>query len=186
MPDSPTRALPARGAVGDVAGASPRAAASLRSPGAVQRILAGRVSPACATRCQAAARGCLVRKRVLVVRGLPKRGPPLHQRDRERAIIPEELSQRLMHYQRVGVRWLFAAWARGGGILADDPGLGKTVQVRLADSPCGTPCSFDLTACGSSWQTIALLLSLVDARKAARILLVVPPNNVGIWELEFR
>ena len=35
----------------------------------------------------------------------------------------------LMSHQLSGVRWLFAAFGRGGGLLTDEPGLGKTLQV---------------------------------------------------------
>ena len=45
------------------------------------------------------------------------------------ARIRPSLLRRLKRHQVHGVRWLFGAWCRGGGILADDPGLGKTLQV---------------------------------------------------------
>ena len=37
--------------------------------------------------------------------------------------------QVLKPHQVEGVEWLFKAIHAGGGILADDPGLGKTLQV---------------------------------------------------------
>ena len=66
---------------------------------------------------QAAWRGAACRLGLLVTGG---RG----------AQIAPALRRELLPHQRVGVRWLYAAAARGGGILGDDPGLGKTLQER--------------------------------------------------------
>ena len=38
-------------------------------------------------------------------------------------------SQVLQAHQKEGVRWVFGAHERGGGILTDEPGLGKTLQI---------------------------------------------------------
>ena len=62
----------------------------------------------------------------------------------------------LMAHQLEGVRWLFAAFGRGGGLLTDELGLGKTLQV------------------------IALVEALVRAGRATRILAVAPAN---LWVL---
>ena len=56
-----------------------------------------------------------------------------------------------------GVHWLFAAVHGGGGILADDPGLGKTLQL------------------------IALLEALVSAGLEHRVLIVTPSNLLANW-----
>ena len=37
--------------------------------------------------------------------------------------------QVLKPYQVEGVKWLASAMVRGGGLLTDEPGLGKTLQV---------------------------------------------------------
>ena len=58
--------------------------------------------------------------RVILRRG----GPSVELRPRTFA--------QLQDHQRAGVRWLVGAVGRGGGILGDDPGLGKTLQVLLA------------------------------------------------------
>ena len=57
-----------------------------------------------------------------------------------------------MPHQLDGVRWLFAAFGRGGGLLADEPGLGKTLQV------------------------IVLLEALVRTGRVARVLIAAPAN----------
>ena len=61
-------------------------------------------------------------------------------------------SQVLMTHQLSGVRWLFAAFGRGGGLLTDEPGLGKTLQV------------------------IVLLEALVRAGRVTRALIAAPAN----------
>lgn len=60
--------------------------------------------------------------------------------------------QVLMAHQLEGARWLFGAFWRGGGLLADEPGLGKTLQV------------------------ITLVEALVRARAIARVLVAAPAN----------
>ena len=60
--------------------------------------------------------------------------------------------QILRPHQVEGVRWLFGAFGRGGGLLTDEPGLGKTLQL------------------------IALLEALIRARALARVLVVAPAN----------
>ena len=117
-PATMTPASPTPGAVGDVVGASPRAAAALRSPGAARRVLEVRVSEARAVRCQSVARGCALRKRLLVATGLSPRGRT--RATSVGALIPTALSRRLLSHQRTGVRWLFRRWAYAQGILADE------------------------------------------------------------------
>eukprot|EP00325_Prymnesiales_sp_UTEX-LB-985_P007814 CAMPEP_0174697536 /NCGR_PEP_ID=MMETSP1094-20130205/3369_1 /TAXON_ID=156173 /ORGANISM="Chrysochromulina brevifilum, Strain UTEX LB 985" /LENGTH=200 /DNA_ID=CAMNT_0015894531 /DNA_START=107 /DNA_END=709 /DNA_ORIENTATION=+ len=51
-----------------------------------------------------------------------------------------------------GVRWLFGAFGRGGGLLTDEPGLGKTLQI------------------------ITVLEALVRARAVLRVLVLAPAN----------
>ncbi|EGB04055.1 hypothetical protein AURANDRAFT_17706, partial [Aureococcus anophagefferens] len=45
--------------------------------------------------------------------------------------VPAELSARLADYQREGVRWMLEKLSGPSGacVLADEPGLGKTVQA---------------------------------------------------------
>ena len=64
--------------------------------------------------------------------------------------------------QTEGVQWLFGVIAGGGGILADDPGMGKTLQV------------------------ITLLEALVSAGLARRILVVTPSNLLSNWHAVLR
>ena len=45
------------------------------------------------------------------------------------ALIADCLAGKLQPHQLLGVRWLYKAATRDGGILADDPGLGKTLQA---------------------------------------------------------
>ena len=63
----------------------------------------------------------------------------------------------LKPHQVVGVNWLFGAVHDGGGILADDPGLGKTLQM------------------------IMVLEALIRAQHARRILIVAPANLLANW-----
>ena len=58
----------------------------------------------------------------------------------------------LMAHQLSGVRWLFGAFGRGGGLLTDEPGLGKTLQV------------------------IVLLEALIRAGRVTRALIAAPAN----------
>ena len=102
-------------------------------------------------RLQALWRGHRVRQRVL--RG----GKPCC-----RALIADCLIGKLQTHQLLGVRWLYAAATRAGGILADDPGLGKTLQA------------------------IAAIDALIASGRARRVLVVAPANLVANWRLEFR
>ena len=65
-------------------------------------------------------------------------------------------------HQRAGIRWLYKALQRGGGILGDDPGLGKTLQV------------------------IGLLSAVVRRGLATRVLVVVPAHLLKNWGVEFK
>ena len=113
---------------------------------------------AAAERIERAWRGAYVRLRVLAAGagGL--------------AWLRAEQSRVLQPHQRVGVRWLFERLAsprpRGvGAILADDPGLGKTLQ------------------------SIAVITALVRGGATAppaRVLVVAPANNVSGWRAEFK
>ena len=49
-------------------------------------------------------------------------------------------AQIMQPHQRDGVRWLAAAFSRGGGVLADEPGLGKTLQLIVLCQACCQPC----------------------------------------------
>ena len=73
------------------------------------------------------------------------------------------LSARLAGYQREGVRWMLEKLSGPSGacVLADEPGLGKTVQA------------------------IATIAALADCDLARRILVLAPANVVGVWEAEF-
>ena len=72
------------------------------------------------------------------------------------------LPQVLKPYQVEGVRWLYEAVHRGGGLLADDPGLGKTLQV------------------------ITVLEALVHVRQVSRVLIATPANLLSNWDAELR
>ena len=64
----------------------------------------------------------------------------------------------LKPHQVEGVRWLFAAIHRGGGLLADDPGLGKTLQV------------------------ITVVEALIRSDVFRRVLIVMPANLLANWD----
>lgn len=68
------------------------------------------------------------------------------------------LAQVLKPHQLEGVRWLFKAVHGGGGLLADDPGLGKTLQV------------------------ISVIEALIKAGQASRVLIVMPANLLANWD----
>ena len=74
---------------------------------------------------------------------------------------PKMLLARLAAYQREGVRWMLEKLSGPSDacVLADEPGLGKTVQA------------------------IATIVALADCDLARRIL--VPANVVGVWKAEF-
>ena len=61
-------------------------------------------------------------------------------------------AQLLMPHQATGVKWLLDAVDRGGGLLTDEPGLGKTLQA------------------------VTLIEALIASRRVARVLIVVPAN----------
>ncbi|MEG0275089.1 MAG: SNF2-related protein, partial [Longicatena sp.] len=67
--------------------------------------------------------------------------------------VPESLKGILRNYQKVGFRWLKTMAAYGfGGILADDMGIGKTIQVitLLEDEKIQHPKTLSLVVCPSS------------------------------------
>jgi len=73
------------------------------------------------------------------------------------AELERKVSKVLHPHQRSGVRWLFKAHFRGGGILGDEPGLGKTLQA------------------------VALVDALVSAKLVSRVLLVVTAEMGLTW-----
>ncbi len=77
------------------------------------------------------------------------------------AIVPKSFQATLRPYQKDGFTWLnYMNKLHFGACLADDMGLGKTVQV------------------------LAFLEKLRNARKNARVLLVVPASLLGNWQRE--
>ena len=77
----------------------------------------------------------------------------------EHAWLRAAHSGALHSHQRDGIRWLYRR-SGCGGILGDDPGLGKSLQA------------------------IALVHALVAARQVRRVLVVAPANLVKNWQLE--
>lgn len=74
--------------------------------------------------------------------------------------VPKEMKSILRNYQKVGFRWLKTMAEYGfGGILADDMGIGKTIQMitLLEDEKARHPNSISLVICPSSlilnWQS---------------------------------
>lgn len=74
--------------------------------------------------------------------------------------VPDSLKSILRNYQKVGFRWLKTMAEYGfGGILADDMGIGKTIQIitLLEDEKARHPESISLVVCPSSlilnWQS---------------------------------
>lgn len=77
------------------------------------------------------------------------------------AVLPKSFHAQLRPYQKTGYTWLRYMDELGfGACLADDMGLGKTVQV------------------------LAYLEKLRNAKKEARVLLIVPASLLGNWEKE--
>ncbi|KAK9393461.1 DNA excision repair protein ERCC-6-like [Crotalus adamanteus] len=78
-------------------------------------------------------------------------------------MLYEELHNKLFHYQREGVAFLYKLYRDGrkGGILADDMGLGKTIQ------------------------TIAFLSGMFYAKLIGSVLLVLPTTLLNNWVKEF-
>ena len=119
-PKTPPRSGPQPPGSGS-GGSPPSKRVRMSSP----QVLAARIGPpdrdkdAAATAFQALARRWLVRRRYVRSRG----------HARQSVLLRPSVSAVLQPHQRVGVRWLHGAFCRGGGILADDPGLGKTIQV---------------------------------------------------------
>ncbi|KAL1519408.1 hypothetical protein AB1Y20_022932 [Prymnesium parvum] len=78
------------------------------------------------------------------------------------AELTPKVSALLQPHQRAGVRWLFRAHYRGGGILGDEPGLGKTLQA------------------------VASVEALVTAQLVSHVLIVVTAEMVANWAVEFK
>ncbi|KOO53871.1 DNA repair and recombination protein [Chrysochromulina tobinii] len=107
------------------------------------------------------------------VEGAARAPPPVRSgRQGECDEVPEQRLVAGTHSARIcaplwkpmqieGVRWLYAAVHGGGGILADEPGLGKTLQV------------------------IAALEALVASGHVRRVLVVTPSNLLANWYAEF-
>lgn len=108
------------------------------------------------------ARVRLIKRLQALVRGFIVRRYLLAGSPGQWAWLRASLGARLQPHQVTGVRWLYAALARGGGILGDEPGLGKTVQA------------------------IAVAESMIASRQATRVLIVAPANLVKNWASEVR
>lgn len=74
--------------------------------------------------------------------------------------MTNESYSRLYDFQVRGVEWLWGLWSYGlgGGVLGDDMGMGKTVQI----------CSF----IGTMWTSKII----------GKVLLVVPASLISVWE----
>ena len=139
---------------------SPRLQAALQAPDTPRRVLSVRFPPAecgeAAAVCQRCWQERCRRRSLLVGRG---------QRPGEaarRATVCGAIRSVLYPHQLAGIRWLFKAFCSGGGILADDPGLGKTLQI------------------------IGVLEALTRARLASSVLVVVPASLIKNWEVEIK
>lgn len=66
--------------------------------------------------------------------------------------IPEKMKKILRNYQKEGYRWLKTMASFGfGGILADDMGIGKTIQIiALFEDACNDPSKKSLVVCPAS------------------------------------
>ncbi|KAL1526554.1 hypothetical protein AB1Y20_015262 [Prymnesium parvum] len=78
------------------------------------------------------------------------------------AMLQPAVSAALQPHQRTGARWLFRAHYAGGGILGDEPGLGKTLQA------------------------LATVEALVRAKLISRVLIVVTAEMVASWAGEIK
>eukprot|EP00949_MAST-11_sp_MAST-11-sp1_P002646 g2646.t1 len=77
--------------------------------------------------------------------------------------LPLPLSKLLHPHQQEGVQWMYGLFQKGtGGILADDMGMGKTLQV------------------------IALVRGLQMQRETRKILIICPVAVLAHWRAEFK
>mmetsp|Transcript_18855 Transcript_18855/g.28378 ORF Transcript_18855/g.28378 Transcript_18855/m.28378 type:complete len:134 (+) Transcript_18855:445-846(+) len=79
-----------------------------------------------------------------------------------RALERASLHKRMHRHQHAGVAWLFQAHLQGGGILGDEPGLGKTFQV------------------------VVLVDALISASLVQRALIVAPAEMETMWAAQFK
>ena len=98
-------------------------------------------------------RGHAVRR--LLLRAGPDDGAP-------RALVSSQLWERMQPHQRRGLGFLFERHHRGGAILADEPGLGKTLQA------------------------LALVDKLVQGGLPGCVLIVAPAEMLATWAREFK
>ena len=77
--------------------------------------------------------------------------------------IPHHVEERLFDHQRVGLQWLLNLYKiPSGGILADDMGLWKTLQVT------------------------AFVSALLNGKLARRVLVLAPKTLIPAWEKEVK
>ena len=78
------------------------------------------------------------------------------------AVVDARVARNLQRHQWLGVRWMYrvANGALRGCILADEPGLGKTIQA------------------------LALIDALIWSGQATRVLVICPATVVHIWKIE--
>jgi len=113
------------------------------------------------------------------------------------ALLCPALARVLQPRQWRGVRWLYAAAMRGGGVLGDDPGLGKTLQaIAVAEAlvrgqhlllqprppPPGPRRLIPLSLPPPPLRS----LLQVHSGRACRVLVVAPANLVANWVAELR
>ena len=106
-------------------------------------------------------------------------------------------AQVMKHHQKEGVKWLWDAYTRGGGLLTDDPGLGKTLQVvALIEAlvRMDRPIARILIACPANMCARACTLPLMPAaalslapRPHPHLIrhVPVPRRSVANWHAEF-